>query len=533
VLDELLAPEGLELDQATRRDLARYMESEGRDRLRFRHAVVHDIAYQGLSYHRRQELHTRAGQVIERLAGDDPESVAEILATHYSEGGQYQKAWDYAVVAGDRARDRYAMAEAAAQYRIAVDSSRRLDEIPDGDRARVLEALGDVCETAGRYDEAERAFRDARDTLADDVASQGRLMAKLGSIREKHGQLPAALRWFRRGLNLVEDEPSAGDSIVDLSLAYGAVRFRQGRFRDAIDWWNAVLDRDDLTDAQRGHALYRLVTAYAHIGSPEAVPAAEEAIEIYERIGDLVGLGNVLNNLGIHAYYRGDWDQALDLWKRSEEARRRAGDLSGAAASVNNLAEIYSDQGKVEEAEEMFRRALYEWDSSGIRAGVGLAYINLGRALTRVGRIDEAEEQLQKGLEVFEDMGALSYVYEAKVRQAEMRLFARNFAGAHELAEPLRYEIPIDPSTLMQRAALHRVLGFCAAAEDDGESVERELRLSLELATEAESEFETALTLGALTRLVSDAPERDTWNEGQAERLAHLGVIATPVVPID
>ncbi|MBK5266254.1 MAG: tetratricopeptide repeat protein, partial [Acidimicrobiia bacterium] len=531
VLDEFLAPEGMELDEATRRDLNRYVEADGPDRWRFRHAVVHDIAYQGLSYRRRRQLHARAGEVIERLAGDDPESVAELLAAHFSEGGEYEKAWHYAVSAGDHARSRYELSEAVAQYRIAVDSGRRIDATMTEDLARILEALGDVCDTSGRYGEAERAYQNARDLLADDRPAQGRLMSKLGMIREKSGQLSGALRWFRRGLNLVEGDPNATESIVDLSLAYGGIRFRQGRFNDTIEWCTAVLDRGDLTDSQRAHALYLIVTAYAHVGSPEAVPAAQEAIRIYQRIGDLVGLGNVLNNLGIHSYYRGDWDDALDLWTRSEDARRRAGDLSGAAASVNNLAEVYSDQGKVVEAEEMFRRALYEWDSSGIRAGVGLALLNLGRALTRLGRLDEASTELDKGLQLFEEMGAKAYVFEGRVRQAEMHLFARRFDEACGLATAVLRDMANDPSTLMQRAALHRVLGYCAASESDQDTAERELRQGLDDAIKADSQFETAMAMEALARVLPDHPDCPVWNNGQGERLVQLGVIATPVVP--
>ncbi len=532
VLDELLAPEGLELDQATRLELTRYIEPDGPGRWRFRHAVVNDIAYQGLSYHRRRQMHSRAGEVIERLAGDDPEQVAEVLATHYAEGGEHEKAWRYGVVAGDRARSLYSMTEAAAHYRIAVEAARRLPTVGAEESGRVLECLGDVCDTLGRYAEAEGAYQAARDRLESDLVTQGRLMSKLGLIREKAGQLSVALRWFRRGLNLVEGLPEATDAIVDLSLAYGGIRFRQGRFQDTVSWCNTVLDLDNLTDKQRAHALYLIVTAYAHIGSPEAVPAAREAIEIYERIGDLVGLGNVLNNLGVHSYYRGDWDEALDLWTKSEDARRRAGDLSGAAASVNNLAEVYSDQGKVAEAEGMFRRALYEWDSSGIKAGVGLALLNLGRALTRLGRLDEAGEELDKGLQVFQEMGAQAYVFEARVRQAEMHLFARRFGEASQLCNDMLRDMPDDPSTFMQRAALHRVLGYCAVSRGDVQLVEKELMESLNHALKADSQFETALTMETLVRLLPDHPDRSDWDAEQAQRLAGLGVVATPVVPV-
>jgi tetratricopeptide (TPR) repeat protein len=357
-------------------------------------------------------------------------------------------------------------------------------------------------------------------------------MAKLGLIREKSGHLSVALRWFRRGLNLVAASAAAGESKVELSLAYGGVRFRQGRFHDTIKWCESALDEPAMTDAQRAHALSLLVTAYAHIGSPLAVEAGREAIEIYEQIGDLVGTGNVLNNLGVHAYYRGDWDEARNLWSRSEAARRKSGDLIGAAASVNNLAEIYSDQGRLDEAEEGFRRALYEWNSGGIKTGVALAHVNLGRALTRRGVFEEAAECLDEGLSLFEEIGAQSYVFESQIRKAELLLFAGRFQDASKLASHVLSQLGRDESTLMQRAALRRVRGYCEAARGNKGLVERELHASLRLATQANAEFEMALTLEALTRLLPDDPERERWNDDQAGRLKRLGVIATPVIPL-
>ena len=81
---------------------------------------------------------------------------------------------------------------------------------------------------------------------------------------------------------------------------------------------------------------------------------AEQALAVYEEIGDHIGQGHVLNNMGVDAYYRGQWDAALDLYRRSEKARERAGDVVGAAAEGNNIGEILSDQGRFEEAAELF-----------------------------------------------------------------------------------------------------------------------------------------------------------------------------------
>ncbi len=51
---------------------------------RFRHALIRDAAYEGLSFKRRRELHERVAEVIERQQGDRPEDAAELLSLHSS-----------------------------------------------------------------------------------------------------------------------------------------------------------------------------------------------------------------------------------------------------------------------------------------------------------------------------------------------------------------------------------------------------------------------------------------------------------------
>lgn len=535
VLDEFLAVEDVELDEATIRSLARFIALEGERRFRFRHATLHQVAYEGLSYRRRRELHERAGEVIERLAGDDPAAVAEFLAMHYSEARRYEQAWTYSVIAGDRAMDRYANVDAIAQYRLAVNAARRLDsDIDDIEVARIHEAIGDAAEIAGRYLEADRSFMAARRLRADDPRAVGRLMAKQGLVREKAGKLPLALSWFRRGMNLLEEKGEIdAPALAELRLAYAGIRFRQGRIQDAIDWCHLALEASGVTDEQRGHAFHLLVTAYAHIGSPRAIDAGEKAIEIYERTGDLVGLGNVLNNLGVNAFYRGQWDESGEYHTRAGEVRRRAGHVVGAAASVNNLAEIYCDQGRLDEARDMFEEALYVFESSEFPVGVALASANLGRTLTRLGAAEEAWTHLQRGREMFVDMGARAFVNETDVKIAEHHLIGRRRDEAASVASTGLAEMGGDASTLLPQAAMHRILAYCAAADGDEAEAERLFRESLDRARTASALFEEALAYEGMARTLRAHPDALEWDGRQAELFERLGVIATPVIPLD
>ena len=55
---------------------------------------------------------------------------------------------------------------------------------------------------------------------------------------------------------------------------------------------------------------------YRDLGSADGLPYLERARPIYEELDDLRGLGIVLNNLGIHAYYEGRWDESPAFYRR-------------------------------------------------------------------------------------------------------------------------------------------------------------------------------------------------------------------------
>ncbi len=324
---------------------------------RFRHALIRDAAYEGLSYRRRRELHASIGSAYESLYAGELSEHAELLSLHFLHAEDHAKAYEYSLVAGERAREKHANVEAAVFYRRALAAAKHLPDVESSAVAAVWEALGDVSELAARYTDAADAYRRARRLVGGEPPA---LLHKEGVIRERSGQYPQALRWYRRALAAAEPADDAGKASrleLEIRLSYAGVRFRQGEFADCIDWCNGVVEQALAINDLRAlaHAYYLLHLAYTSRGDPNRIAFRGLALPIYEEVGDLLGQGNVLNNLGIDAYYEGRWDQALDLYGRSQAFRQRVGDVVGAAASANNIGEIKSDQGHFQSA----RRALH------------------------------------------------------------------------------------------------------------------------------------------------------------------------------
>jgi class 3 adenylate cyclase/tetratricopeptide (TPR) repeat protein len=503
---------------------------------RFRHALIRDAAYEGLSYRRRRELHASVGNAYETLFADQLADHAELLSLHFFHAADHDKAYDYSLVAGERAKEKFANVEAAAFYRRALDAANALGDVEASEVASVSESLGDVLELAGEYVEAADAYRRARKLIGGESAA---LLHKEGLIRERSSRYPEALRWFRRALAAVEPDEDGKPSRLELEirLTYAGVRFRQGEFADCIKWCNHVVEQALAIEELESlaHAYYVLHLAYTSSGDPNRIALRGLALPIYEEVGDLLGQANVLNNLGIDAYYEGRWGDALDLYGRSQAMRVRIGDVVGAATIANNIGEIKSDQGQFSAAEELFSEAREVCVRAGSRFLAALAGSNLGRLAARMGRFDKAEELLGGALAEFREVNARSFVVETDARLAEKAVLAGDTAEAlRRCDEALRADAEGGGSAVVS-AMLHRLRGYALMQSGDLDGAAdalSESRQNADVATDAES-YELALTLEAAGRLARLRGQEDGGARERSERIfTRLGVVARPAIPL-
>jgi class 3 adenylate cyclase/tetratricopeptide (TPR) repeat protein len=501
---------------------------------RFRHALFRDAAYEGLSYRRRRELHARVGEAYERRYPESTAEHAELLSLHFFHAQVWEKAYAYSLTAGERAQAKFANVEAASFYRRALEIAKHLD-LADEDESALWEALGDVSELAGLYDDAKAAYRSARNAAPADGVAGTMLLLKEGVIRERAARYADALRWYNRGLQAAEeiaDEAQRRYVRHELNLAYAGVRLRQGNFVDCIAWCRKVVD-----DAAPGpelpalaHAYYLMHLAYTSLDSPEKGALRGLALPIYEELGDLLGQANVLNNLGIDAYYDGRWDESLTLYRRSKELRERIGDVVGVATITSNIGEIKSDQGHLGPAEQAFQETLEVCERAGYRYMAALATSNLGRVEARQGRFDEAKQLLVKALAEFHEIKAGSFVLETKARLAERAALAGEPDEAiHQADETLRAlaETGSAPTIL---AMLHRVRGYALVQLDDADGAQQCYEESIRVARENGRTYELALSLDALAQLRS-RDGSDAEAAEASELFDALGIVATPPVP--
>jgi class 3 adenylate cyclase/tetratricopeptide (TPR) repeat protein len=500
------------------------------DTLRFRHSLARDAAYEALPYRTRRRLHGLAGRLIEAGAGADTASAAPLLSLHADAAGDHARSWRFSALAATQARRRGAPVEAVTFLQRALRAGRQLADVDESLLADVGLDLGDAAELAGLYEQADNAYCEARRRVAGDVARTAELCRRQGWLRERTGSYSQALRWYSRAARAAQeagDTPGIERMKGRIALAYGAARLRQGDLVGSLRHLDRAAAAAELLDDRPtlAHASYLLDWAHTDLGHPVAL-YRERALRIYEELEDWTGLANVLNNLGVNAFFAGDWRRALELYERSRKARERGGDVVRAGEALVNVGELLVDQGRLDEAEPPLRKALALWRGAGFPVGIGVALMNLGRIAARRGNDEQAGELIARARAQLDEIGSHQAI-DAAVREGERHVLAGRGEHALGVLNRARTLTVRGGSAPVLLAQIDRLRGYALAQTGDAEAAMLALQASLEAA--AGTPYEEALTSQAFARVATAAGEHvnPEMTQRADQTLRELGVRQT------
>jgi class 3 adenylate cyclase/tetratricopeptide (TPR) repeat protein len=505
--------------------LAPYLQAAPDGTISFQRDIYREVAYGQLSFRKRRQLHFQVARAIEEhphLAGS---ARLPMLSLHYHHAGLWERSYHASLAAGDQARAAWANDEAVLFFQRALDSGRRIQAPPV--HLRSLHAsVGDVCQVAGRYDDARRAFRDAL-RGAQDPAERVPLLLKLGRVLDFASRFGDAQRLYRQAAALVEE---LGDAALaaEVHVSDASSHLLQGRAARARDiaatgWTFAEgLPDDDRAARLRARAAYLHDSAAGMVDGPKGLRFGEQPLEMFVAIGDLYYAGIAANNLGSQCFEEGRWGEAAERFQAARSYALRAGDRIGAAIMTMNLAEVLGLQGDVAAAEALLEDAAHTFVVLKAPLFLANALSVTAMVALRSGDLDRAEEMLERARELHLEVGSVHESDDDDVRRLELLLARERYV---ELAEGAR-------ALLARKQALNaihesRVRRFLAQAQFEvagTDGVREELERALALAVSMESHHDIALTEGLLAELGgADAAARRRRAEA---KFARLGVAA-------
>jgi tetratricopeptide (TPR) repeat protein len=354
-------------------------------------------------------LHRTVAESIEFLYSSDVMNQAEALAHHYDRARVRDRAMLYAVLAGNRARQRFANQEAIEYYSRALQLAQHLSG-HESARWQAAMGLGDVEQLIGEYEEAiafyQATLQEWGGATAEDRAWA---MLKLGQVWDKRGDLHEAEEWLQQALRQLDQvRAPVPDLRGQVYAELGWLNLRHGDLTAAQRWLEQGLSLVSKTQFYNVHSsiLNRLGAIYFNRGQwQQAVAYVEQALALRDRLGDVVGYARSLNNLGILKWSSGDWDGAQADYQRALQLQERIGEVEGRAQVCTNLGVLHTARGEWQKAEEYLQRSLEIAQKISHPFELAVSHMNLGHLYLMRERWSDSAQHLNAAIALYDEVG--------------------------------------------------------------------------------------------------------------------------------
>jgi class 3 adenylate cyclase/tetratricopeptide (TPR) repeat protein len=328
----------------------------------FKHVLTQEVTYNGLLKRERQEIHERAGEVIELLFRERLQEFYETLAYHFKNSQSARKAIDYLVKSGEKCLSRYSVEESHLYFKEAFDLLSQKTDRTDEDDEEIIDLLnkwGFVFYYRGDFKTLSALLVDHRQVAESlkDKSKLGMFYCWLGAALFHTEHLGEAYQYLKKTLSL-------GEQIKDLRVIGNACSW--------LTWICAELG---------------LLDEAIHCGH-----RAEETARILES-EDLYCL--CVAGLGQAYWYRGETKKTFEIGKTLLQRSEKISNVRGVVLGHYIVGCGHFMSGDFSSAIESYETAILvsadPYYSQWPRMLLGLSY-----ALS--GRYEKAEEVVQEVL---------------------------------------------------------------------------------------------------------------------------------------
>ena len=340
----------------------------------FKHALTHEVAYQGLVRERRCALHGRVLQALEQQwAGREQEKI-ELLAHHAERGELWDRAGRYLYQAGERAYAQARYQAGASFYQAAVDA---------------LDQLGDATDLTLKLDACLELW------------SARSVTAQYGGVRELSEKAEALAGALDDGPRLAQVRLRQAQAVSLDGVIPGTIESAFEKAREAFE----RADPDDLRT--RSYARFVMGNACRDLGRvTEAVQGFTAGLSLFEPVkgygeepGFVFPIYVSLSAWRAEAYAAlGDFPQAI---LSAQEALRVANDIqhpTSLAVANRHLGYVHSLRGEMVTAVSFLERALAIGREHDLFLATIWASSHLAYALVLLGKRERGLECLAQAI---------------------------------------------------------------------------------------------------------------------------------------
>jgi predicted ATPase/DNA-binding SARP family transcriptional activator/DNA-binding CsgD family transcriptional regulator/Tfp pilus assembly protein PilF len=233
-----------------------------------------------------------------------------------------------------------------------------------------------------------------------------RLAGALSRFWETRGYVSEGARWLEEALD--KDDGAVPTARAGALLGLGDMLTNQSAFaraeacfEDALRLYEELGDRGSVAES-----LVYLGWVAEYRGDPDRAAALfEESMAVVRESENRTLLPNVLNGLGWITFNAGDFERARALWAEALEMERELGSNMVASGVLFNMGYTELTRGNHKQATALLEESLAIGREMGDKAIVAAALLGLGIAATLRSEPNEAETLLKEGLATELELG--------------------------------------------------------------------------------------------------------------------------------
>ncbi len=367
----------------------------------FKHALAQQVTYESILMQKRRELHAAVGEALERLFAHRLEEMYSLLAKHFAQAEQWDKAREYLLKAGDQSLLIAADAEALAHYEQAMDAYTRGSGM-DWDplhRASLERKMGEALFRRGEHTRAAEHLHRSLAYLSSPlpVSRRGVKSAIVGELGKQllRRLLPKFL--FKQPKGPVSPE-------VEEEL----------RIYEVMGWIDAFSDYEHLflvalralNVSERNGYAYGIAKGFTALGTIGDLGPVFKLAKLYhsrsvaiaEEIGHPAALGLSLTGMAFHEICRAAWETAIHHGRSAAEAHNRTGDLHGWGYASYMVAVARAYRGDLQDAIALCDEIVRLGKEGADRQVESWGLATRGFALRLAGHVDGAMPSLREAL---------------------------------------------------------------------------------------------------------------------------------------
>ena len=380
----------------------------------FKHILTQEVAYNGLPFAARQELHLKTAEYYAQrksLVKRHPETAAH----HYLLADMPAKALPFLYLAGEKAALEFANKEAFGFFEKALEISESLNDT--GHLCKVLSRRGELAKLTGDLKLAENDYRRLIQAAPDDIQLRGQALSRLSEIYRLTADYDKADKTIDELLALL---PDSLPNRVFCIIGKGEIARRAGRLQECHEKLHealALCEHAEVPLDLKAGMYNNLGICHWGLGRlTDSTRYYKLALTLFRQAKDLSGQSKVTNNLGIISDEMGKLKQAAKSYEKAEKIFKKIGALRMQAFACANLGTNFSTRCYFSQAETKLNQAREIFERIGDQHSLAFALGDLGYLLYRRGNSGKARELYNRALEIAREVKDEELTLESEIR---------------------------------------------------------------------------------------------------------------------